>query len=43
MRIEWECDMVFTITFRVDSEEDRSNLLDMMRDRTNIKITIEDD
>lgn len=41
--IEWECDKMFTITFHVTSEEDRSNLLDMMRDRADIKITIEDD
>ena len=41
--IEWECDKVFTITFHVTSEEDRSNLLDMMRDRADIKITIEDE
>lgn len=41
--IEWECDKVFTITIHVNSEEDRSNLLDMMRDRTDLKITIESD
>lgn len=40
--IEWECDKMFTIRFYVDSEEDRSNLLDMMRDRKNLKVTIEE-
>ena len=38
---EWESDSTFTIEFNVESEEDRSALLDIMKDRVRLKITIE--
>lgn len=38
---EWESDTRFTVEFDAESEEDRSALLDMMKDRVRLKVTIE--
>ena len=39
--IQWEDFAHFTIEFDVPSDEARSDLLDAMRDRKKVKITIE--
>lgn len=39
--MQWEEDAYFTIEFDAPSDEARSDLLDAMRDRKKLKITIE--
>ena len=39
---EWDRPNIFTIEFETETEEERKALLDSMRDRTSLKVTIEE-
>lgn len=39
---EWDRPNIFTIEFETETEEERKALLDSMRDRKSLKVTIEE-
>lgn len=40
---EWERDSIFTIVIETENEEDRKALLNSLRDRKALKVTIEEE